>query len=81
MPDTDKTQPSLRGSRRRALKRLIEYALAESEELGQLLLARFLGAAALVVDEDLMRPEQDAGGPDRVERALTITRSRSGVGG
>ena len=70
MPDTEKTQPSSPGSRRRALKRLIEYALAQSEDLGKPLLATFLGAAALVVDEELKRSEQDAGGPDRAERTL-----------
>jgi hypothetical protein len=58
------------GSRLRALKRLIEYALVESKDLGQPLLDRFLGAAALVVDEELKHPEQHAGGPDRVERKL-----------
>jgi hypothetical protein len=62
MPETRKTQPSPPGSRLRALKRLIEYALAESEELGQPLLDRLLGAAALVAGEDLKRLAQDPGG-------------------
>jgi hypothetical protein len=62
MPETRKTPPSSPGSRLRALKRLIEYALAESEELGQPLLDRLLGAAALVAGEDLERLEQDPGG-------------------
>jgi hypothetical protein len=57
------------GPRLRALKRLIEYAVVESEDLGQPLLGTFLGAAALVTGEELKRLEQDAGGR-RVERKL-----------
>ena len=58
MPETEKTQPSSPGPRLRALRRLIDYALAESEDLGKPLLATFLGAAALVVDEDSSAPNR-----------------------
>jgi hypothetical protein len=66
------------GPRLRALKRLIEYAFVESEDLGEPLLGRLLGAAALVVDEELERLKQDAGtrpverklddGPEQIRR-------------
>jgi hypothetical protein len=62
-------QDSSIGLRLRALKRLIEYALAESEALGQPLLGRFLGAAALGIDEELGRLKKDVDGR-RVERKL-----------
>ena len=42
-----------RGSRLRALNRLLDYALAESSELGLAHLDRLLGAAALAVSDEL----------------------------
>lgn len=42
-----------RGSRLRALDRLLDYAVAESKELGLTDLDKLLGAAALVVCEEL----------------------------
>jgi hypothetical protein len=68
-------QDSSPGPRLRALKRLIEYALVESADLGQPLLDRFLGAAALVIDEKLKRLKQDGGGR-RVERKLNEEKIR-----
>jgi hypothetical protein len=54
----------------RALKRLIEYALAESEDLAQPLPGRLLGAAALVTGEELERLKslKKGAGGRRVER-------------
>jgi hypothetical protein len=43
----------VRGSRLRALNRLLEYALAESEELGLAQLDKLLGAAAQAVSDEL----------------------------
>jgi hypothetical protein len=42
-----------RRSRLRALNRLLDYALAESKELGLAHLDRLLGAAALAVGDEL----------------------------
>jgi hypothetical protein len=42
-----------RGSRLRALNRLLDYALAESNDLGLAHLDRLLGAAALAVSDEL----------------------------
>jgi hypothetical protein len=42
-----------RGSRLRALNRLLNYALAESSELGLAQLDRLLGAAALAIGDEL----------------------------
>jgi hypothetical protein len=42
-----------RGSRLRALNRLLDYALAESKELGLMQLDKLLGAAALAVGDEL----------------------------
>ena len=42
-----------RGSRLRALNRLLDYALAESSELGLAQLDRLLGAAALAIGDEL----------------------------
>lgn len=52
-------------SRLRALSRLLEYALTESEELALAVPAKLLGAAALAVREELDNlmappPEPDA---------------------
>lgn len=44
-----------RGSRLRALNRLLEYALAESADLGLAHLGKLLGAAALAVTDELDR--------------------------
>jgi hypothetical protein len=41
-----------RGSRLRALNRLLDYALAESQELGLAHLDKLLGAAALAVSDE-----------------------------
>ena len=50
---TKVTEHISRGSRLRALKRLLDYALAESKELGLAALDRLLGAAALAVSDEL----------------------------
>jgi hypothetical protein len=42
-----------RGPRLHALRRLLEYAVAESEELGLADLGSLLGAAALAIGEEL----------------------------
>ena len=42
-----------RGSRLYALRRLLEYAVSESEELGLADLGNLLGAAALAISEEL----------------------------
>ena len=42
-----------RASRLRALKQLLEYALAESKDLGLAHLDQLLGAAALAVSDEL----------------------------
>jgi hypothetical protein len=44
-----------RGSRLRTLNRLLEYALAESADLGLAHLGKLLGAAALAVTDELDR--------------------------
>ena len=48
-----------RESRLHALKRLLDYALAESEELGSAVLGKLLAAAALAVSEELGNVELD----------------------
>jgi hypothetical protein len=48
------------GPRLQALRRVLEYALAESEELGLADMDKLLGAAALVVCDELDKRE---GGP------------------
>ena len=47
------TEHTSRGSRLRALDRLLNYALAESKELGLATLDRLLGAAATAVSEEI----------------------------
>ena len=50
---TKVTEHISRGSRLRGLNQLLDYALAESKELGLAALDRLLGAAALAVSEEL----------------------------
>jgi hypothetical protein len=45
--------PTSRGARLRTLKRLLDYALAESREIGLAHLDKLLGAAALAVGDEL----------------------------
>lgn len=45
--------PVSRGSQLRALKRLLDYALAESQDIGLAHLDKLLGAAALAVGDEL----------------------------
>jgi hypothetical protein len=47
------TEHTSRGSRLRALDRLLNYALAESKELGLAALDRLLGAAATAVSDEI----------------------------
>jgi hypothetical protein len=59
------TEPTSKGSRLRALNRLLEYALTEAEALGLLHLDKLLGAAALAVSDELdnvevLSPKMDA---------------------
>jgi hypothetical protein len=49
-----------RASRLRALKQLLEYALAESKDLGLAHLDQLLGAAALAVSDELDKQEDPA---------------------
>lgn len=45
--------PMSRGARLRTLKRLLDYALTESKEIGLAHLDKLLGAAALAVGDEL----------------------------
>jgi hypothetical protein len=51
--DANVTERMSKGSRLRALTRLLEYALAESQELGLADLDILLGAAALAIGDAL----------------------------